>query len=232
MIAFGTCAVYGGPSGIGWLHTPESIFRRVYAEGPTNTPSAAPDDTVPALERSVVPIDDRVIPVDLYLPGCPPHPSWIAEAIGALHDPGRHVLEQKTVCSQCERKMKKQSGVTLQRTGVTAPDKELCLLCQGIVCLGSVTMERCKSPCPNNGVACAGCAGPSFDIIVEPHLDIRTMDARRMNLLTGIDMNEINEYLEREARTYYAYALASPVIYNKPSVKIQSWAGATAGDES
>jgi F420-non-reducing hydrogenase small subunit len=188
---------------------------------------ARPDDAAPALEQSVIPIDE-VVRVDLYLPGCPPHPFWIAEALGSLHDPTRHALEQKTVCSRCERTMKKQSGVKLQTARVTAPDDNVCLLCQGIICLGSVTMDRCQSPCPNRGVACAGCAGPSFDIIVEPHLDIRTLIAKRMHLLTGIDMTEIREYIEREARTYYAYALASPVIYKKPGVKIQSWAGTAA----
>lgn len=226
LIAFGTCSVYGGPSGIGWLHEPESILKRVYTQGPTNKSAEYPDDTVPRLEQSVVPIDE-VVSVDMYLPGCPPHPSWVAEALGALHDPVKHVLEQKTVCSRCDRIMKKQTGVKLQKGQVTAPDEKLCLLCQGVVCLGSVTMERCQSPCPNRAVACAGCAGPSFDIIVEPHLDIRTMIAKRMHLLTGIDMKEILDHIEQEARTYYAYSLASPVIYKKPAVRIKSWTEAT-----
>jgi len=37
LIAFGTCAVYGGPSGIGWLHRPECVMDRVYRQGPTNS---------------------------------------------------------------------------------------------------------------------------------------------------------------------------------------------------
>lgn len=224
LIAFGTCAVYGGPSGIGWLYPPNAILTGVYRNGPTTSADEQLDETLPKLEQSVVPVNE-VVPVDLYLPGCPPHPSWIATALGALHDPQRHTLEQKTVCSQCERTMKKRTGVTLQTASVTAPDDSLCLLCQGIICLGSVTMERCQSPCPNRGIACAGCAGPSFDIIVEPHLDIRTMVAKRMHLLTGIEQGEINTYMEQEARTFYAYSLASPVIYTKPAVKIKSWAG-------
>lgn len=224
LIAFGTCAVYGGPSGIGWLYPPDAILDGVYRNGPTTSTDEQLDDSLPQLEQSVVPVNE-VIPVDLYLPGCPPHPAWIATALGALHDPVQHTLEQKTVCSRCERTMKKQSGVTLQTASVHGADDKLCLLCQGIVCLGSVTMDRCQSPCPNRGVACAGCAGPSFDIIVEPHLDIHTMVAKRMHLLTGIDQEEISSYIEQEAKTYYAYALASPVIYNKPAVKITTWAG-------
>jgi F420-non-reducing hydrogenase small subunit len=226
LIAFGTCAVYGGPSGLGWLSTPEEILRVSYGEGPTNTAAERPDSDAPKLEPSVVPIDE-VVPVDIYLPGCPPHPYWIASAINSLQSPERHPLEMKSVCSRCERKMKKTSGKALAKGQLTAPDEKLCFLSQGVVCLGSVTLERCLAQCPGRGVACAGCAGPSADIITEPHLDIRTMVARRMSMLTGITEEEIRQYLEQEARTFYAYAAASPVIYGKPAVEMRTWAGAT-----
>lgn len=224
LVAFGTCAVFGGPSGIGWLHKPDTLLDTVFYGGPTTEPEKNRDDTRPVLEQSVVPVDE-VVPVDLYLPGCPPHPYWIAQALGALHDPQQHILEQKTVCSNCDRIMKKQTGVTLRKAAVDAPDDTVCLLSQGTVCLGSVTMQRCQSPCPNRGIACTGCAGPSFDIITEPHLDIRTMVAERMHRLTGIDRDEICNYIEQEAKTFYAYALSSPVIYKKPAVKIRTWSG-------
>lgn len=226
LIAFGTCAVYGGPSGIGWLYTKESIINRVYSEVITATAKEKLDGDVPHLEQSVVPIDE-IVEVDIYLPGCPPHPFWVATALGALQTPEKHTLSQKTVCSLCERRMNKQTGVSLKPSDTTAPDDKLCLLCQGVICMGSVTMERCMSPCPNKGVACTGCAGPSFDIIVEPHLDIKNMIAKRMHLLTGIDIEKIKEHIEREAVTYYSYSLASPVIYKKPELNIKAWAGAT-----
>lgn len=226
LIAFGTCAVYGGPSGIGWLHSPDAIVKKAYNEGPTNDPASKLDADLPQLERSVVPLDE-VVKVDLYLPGCPPHPSWIAQALGSLHDPDKHVLEQKTVCSRCERTMKKQTGTTLRTGATTAPDEKLCLLCQGVVCLGSVTMDRCQAQCPNSGIACAGCAGPSFDMLIEPHLDIRTMVAKRMSLLTGIDAASVRAYIEQEVCTYYAYAMASSFTYNKPTVNIKAWANAS-----
>jgi F420-non-reducing hydrogenase small subunit len=224
LIAFGTCAVYGGPSGIGWLYPPDAILSGVYKNGPTTAREEELDPALPQLEQSVAPVNE-VVPIDLFLPGCPPHPSWIATALGALTDPQRHTLEQRTVCSQCERTMKKQEGVTLKTSQVHAADEKLCFLSQGVVCLGSVSMDRCLSPCPNRGIACAGCAGPSFDIVTEPHLDMRTMVARRMHMLTGIDTADIHRYMEQEAKTYYAYSMASPVIYNKPAVKMKSWTG-------
>lgn len=226
LIAFGTCAVYGGPSGMGWLYPNQAVMDKAYGPGPTTTGDEPPDDDAPQLEPSVTPIDE-VVEVDLYLPGCPPHPYFIATGLRALLDPGTKALTGKPVCSGCDRKMVKQAGVSLQPGQVTADDPETCFLSQGVICLGSVTLNRCQAPCPNVGIACTGCAGPSVDMIAEPHLDFRTMVARRMNLLTGIPTEEVVSYFESNAKTFYAYALASPVLYRKPTVEMRRWA--TAG---
>lgn len=224
LIAFGSCAVYGGPSGVGWLHERQEIMDQVYRKGPTNSGSEWPDENAVPLENSVLPIDE-VVPVDIYLPGCPPHPSFIAAALRAVIDPAAPPLTGKTVCSDCTRKMRKNPGATLKKGAVSAPDLELCLLSQGVICLGSVTLNRCLSPCPKSGTACSGCAGPSLDIVTEPQLDMRTLIAKRMHLITGIDIAETQKYFEQNAKTFYAYALASPVIYKKPTVEILEWTG-------
>lgn len=224
LIAFGSCAVYGGPSGVGWLHERQEIMDQVYRKGPTNSGSEWPDENAVPLENSVLPIDE-VVPVDIYLPGCPPHPSFIAAALRAVIDPAAPALTGKTVCSDCTRKMRKNPGATLKKGAVSAPDPELCLLSQGVICLGSVTLNRCLSPCPKSGTACSGCAGPSLDIVTEPQLDMRTLIAKRMHLITGIEITETQKYFEQNAKTFYAYALASPVIYKKPTVEILEWAG-------
>lgn len=224
LIAFGSCAVYGGPSGVGWLHERQEIMDQVYRKGPTNSGSEWPDENAVPLENSVLPIDE-VVPVDIYLPGCPPHPSFIAAALRAVIDPAAPPLTGKTVCSDCTRKMRKNPGATLKKGAVSAPDPELCLLSQGVICLGSVTLNRCLSPCPKSGTACSGCAGPSLDIVTEPQLDMRTLIAKRMHLITGIEIAETQKYFEQNAKTFYAYALASPVIYKKPTVEILEWAG-------
>jgi F420-non-reducing hydrogenase small subunit len=121
--------------------------------------------------------------------------------------------------------MEKRDGVMLRKGAVTADDANLCFLSQGVICLGSVTLNRCLSPCPGMGIACTGCNGPSLDIVTEPHLDIRSLLAKRMNLLIGIPSEEIRAYMEEEAKTFYSYALASPVIYRKPTMEIREWAG-------
>ncbi len=223
LLAFGTCAVYGGPSGLGWLHGSDSILAKTYGGNVSDAKGSVAPTLAPKLEESVTPIDE-VVDIDMYLAGCPPHPFYIASALRELLGSESIPLTSKTVCSECGRRMKKAEGVKLHMGEVTASDQETCFLSQGVVCLGSVTLNRCKSQCPNKGVACAGCAGPSMDLMIEPHLDIRGLVAKRMSLLTGIPEKEISDYIQRDAKTFYAYALSSPVMYGKPTVELREWA--------
>ena len=229
LVAFGTCAAFGGPSGIGWLHKPSDVLERVYGSGPTNTPGDRPDSTVPVLEDSVVPIDE-VVKVDFYLPGCPPSPFFVAAALKRLLNGKEPKLTGQTVCGGCDRKMVKRPGTALQCGATTAPDAATCFLSQGVVCMGSVTINRCQSPCPGSGVACTGCNGPSPLMVREPHLEMRSVLAKRMERLCGIPAAEVKTYLEADAKTYYSYAMASPTIYRKPTVELREWAaGRPAG---
>ncbi len=223
LVAFGTCASYGGVSGLGWLYKDDAILSKVYGGLPTTTETERPQGA-PVLEHSVIPIDE-VVDVDVYLPGCPPHPYYIAQAIKVLLGEEGAVMPAGTVCSQCNRKMVKREGVVFKKGAVTAPEKDICFLSQGVICLGSVTLERCRAQCTNKGVTCAGCTGPSVAVVTEPYLDIRNMVAKRMSLLTDIDENEILEYMAKEAKTFYSYALSSPVVYKKPTVEIREWVG-------
>ncbi|MBI5014172.1 MAG: methyl viologen-reducing hydrogenase [Deltaproteobacteria bacterium] len=225
LVAFGSCAVYGGPSGLGWLHEREAVLDRAYRRGPTNAGGQLPDADAVPLEDSVVPIDE-IVPVDFYLPGCPPHPYYIAAGLRTLLGASAPPLTAATVCSDCTRKMRKRPGQLLQKGAVTADDPESCFLSQGVVCLGSVTLNRCLAPCPQKGAICTGCAGPSMDVLAEPHLDMRGLVAKRMNLLCGIDPKDVKAYFERDAKTFYAYAVASPVIYRKPTVEMLEWTAA------
>jgi F420-non-reducing hydrogenase small subunit len=131
--------------------------------------------------------------------------------------------------------MVKREAVTLKKGAVTADDPKTCFLSQGVICLGSATLNRCMAPCPQKGVVCTGCNGPRLDIITEPRLDIRNSVANRMSKLCGIDAQEVKSYMEQDAKTYYSYAMASPVMYKKPTVELREWAGdmapATAGGD-
>ena len=224
LVAFGSCAAFGGPSGLGWLHDRESVLAATFDEGASNAGGERPQGA-PQLEASVIPIDE-VVTVDYYLPGCPPSPYFIASAIKLLAD-GEHapVVKSGTVCGKCVRTMKKAPGILLQKGAITASDEQVCFLSQGVVCMGSVTLDRCLAPCPKSGVVCTGCNGPSLRIIQEPHLDMRTEIAKRMALLCGIPETATRAYLQEDAKTFYSYAIASPLIYKKPTVELREWAG-------
>ena len=44
-------------------------------------------------------------------------------------------------------------------------------------------------------------------------------------MLCGIDAAQVREYVERDAKTYYGYTVASPILYKKPTVELREWAG-------
>jgi F420-non-reducing hydrogenase small subunit len=222
IIAFGTCAVYGGLHGAGLAHSSEEIMDHVYRHNPTTRTDFLPDAAVDGLEKMVTPVDE-VIDVDLYLPGCPPHAHFIFEGLSALIAGKKPRVNNETVCGGCNRVMKKTEVAEIRRSSDEAPDKELCFLSQGYICLGSTTLDRCLSPCPNHGVMCTGCAGPTMQILTEPTRDIRTEVSDRMSRLTRIPAEVVRQNMEKAAKTHYAYAMATEMIGNKPTFLIRKW---------
>jgi F420-non-reducing hydrogenase small subunit len=77
--------------------------------------------------------------------------------------------------------MKATDCATIKRDHEATFDPELCFLSQGVICLGSASLDRCLAPCPKRGVPCTGCGGPSELVALEPHRDIRTEVADRMS---------------------------------------------------
>lgn len=222
VIAFGTCAVYGGLPGAGIVHSREEILDTVYVNNRTTHTHQAPSMSVSPMEKLVTPIDE-VIDVDLYLPGCPPHPAFILDALLALIEGRPPRAKKETICAHCKRSMIKSDVTQLKANHEGVPETDTCFLSQGYTCLGSVTLDRCTAPCPNNGVMCTGCAGPNMRILTEPNRDIRTELADRMSSLTKIPRPEIIASLERSSKTHYAYAMASRMIGKKPTFLIKKW---------
>ena len=84
VVSFGDCAVTGNVTSLRNRLDVDDLLNRVYQEGPGRTPTGSdPDGIVPALLRRVVPLH-QVIPVDAYIPGCPPDPDRIWTAVSAL----------------------------------------------------------------------------------------------------------------------------------------------------
>ena len=53
--------------------------------------------------------------------------------------------------------------------------------------------------------------------------DIRTEIATRMAMMTKIPTATITTEIEKRAKTYYAYAMASPVFRQKPTFLLRRW---------
>ncbi len=226
IIGFGTCALYGGIPGAGSVHTAEELLAAAYVNNPTTMTTTPPTGQVPRLEKMVEPLSE-VIDVDLFLPGCPPHASYIADALLALLAGKTPRAKDETCCAQCKRRMERTDVSSLKRISDGMPNDTQCFLSQGYICLGSVTLDRCLAPCPNNGAVCTGCAGPTRQILLEPNRDIRTEIADRMSFLTQIPGEEIIEAIERGAKDYYSYAMATRMIGKKPTFLIKKWVAET-----
>jgi F420-non-reducing hydrogenase small subunit len=222
VIAWGSCAVYGGIVGAGIVHSRKEIMDSVYMNNKTTVPGPLPSSEVSPFEKHVLPLDE-VIGVDLYLPGCPPHPAFVFDALIALVEGRTPKATKKSVCSRCTRTMEKTDVDTIKHNSEGIPDKDRCFLSQGYICMGSTTLDRCMSPCPTNGVVCTGCAGATMQILTEPNRDIRTEIADRMSRLTSIAREAIIKEIERTAKSHYSYTMATSMIGGKPTFLIRKW---------
>jgi F420-non-reducing hydrogenase small subunit len=153
--------------------TPAQIMERVYSTETTDGPAAFPAEGVPPLLDACYAVDEK-IKVDIYLPGCPPHPDQVFNALVALVKGQPLSVSGRSVCDTCPtvRKGKgdlKQVRRFLQAPHYQAPDEPLsqmrCLLEQGLLCMGPVTRAGCGGDavtprCISARVPCRGCSGP------------------------------------------------------------------------
>lgn len=84
VVSFGDCAVTGNVTSLRNKLKLDNLLDMVYKEGPGAVPRGLDDDKIiPALIDRVVPLH-QIIPVDAYIPGCPPAPDRIWAAVSAL----------------------------------------------------------------------------------------------------------------------------------------------------
>ncbi|MCE5242704.1 MAG: NADP oxidoreductase [Syntrophobacteraceae bacterium] len=83
VISFGDCAITGNVPSMRNKLKIDEVISAVYSEGPGASPPKPGLDILPQILTKVLPVH-AVIPVDLYLPGCPPDPERILAVISAL----------------------------------------------------------------------------------------------------------------------------------------------------
>jgi len=179
VVAFGACAHLGGIPSLANLFSRDEILKFVYSDSPTadNPEGVLPQPTtvveggtltLPHFDQKVRALD-QVVSVDYYLPGCPPTPQGIAEAVnailtGQLPERGSVLAPDVALCDQCERKETRPEKLMLRefhRPYQVAIDEEKCLLAQGILCMGPATRAGCEALCLKGNMPCTGCFGPT-----------------------------------------------------------------------
>lgn len=227
LVAFGSCAHEGCIPGLANLHDREEIFRTAYHESPTTD---NPDGVEPRTQTRVaegtlgLPIFydtlktlDQSVSVDYYLPGCPPEPERIWDAVtaileGKLPAPGSVIGAQTTVCDECPRKRDEKKITKFLRNWEFVPDPETCLLEQGLVCCGVATRAGCGALCPAVNSACIGCYGPNAGV--------SDFGARMISALASVidseDPKEIDRIIEDgipdPVGTFYRFGLAKSLL--------------------
>jgi F420-non-reducing hydrogenase small subunit len=183
ILAFGACACFGGTPGLANLITKEEIFNWVYRDAPTVVnpknnypqPSTHVDGkelTLPEFYPRVYALN-QVIDVDYYLPGCPPPPYLIMNAISAVLDDklppkGATLSPHRALCDTCPRNKTKPERMAIReikRIHRVEADPDACFLAQGIICLGPATRSGCGESCISINIACRGCFGPVEGVV-------------------------------------------------------------------
>ena len=194
VIALGTCATHGGIPSLCNSYRNDEILDRYYTTETTDKPEHYPSNGLPELLESCQAVDEQ-IKVDVYLPGCPPHPDQVFEALVSLVENRPANLSDKSVCDTCPTRREGKGDLKKlvrflkapQHDGFSEPlDKMRCLLEQGILCMGPVTRAGCGGTnitprCLSVRVPCRGCYGP-----------VKKEGNQRMDMLNALVSNGID----------------------------------------
>lgn len=170
LLAIGTCATAGGIPAL--VDAPHIDLPAIVAQRHC-TVAGPPPDPSEALGGQCIPISGYV-PVDLNVPGCPPHPDWLEECLLAMVDARTPRLPTRCLCDACPtRRTGTRSFHDVVSRMLEQPDSPprnqledmVCLLEQGFVCMGPVTRAGCGGKngaprCITSREPCRGCHGP------------------------------------------------------------------------
>lgn len=178
LVAFGSCAHEGCIPALSNLTTKEATLRAAYLDSPStdNPRGVLPQPVTQAPEGELhIPVFydrvralDQVVPVDYIMPGCPPEAHQIAAVMEAiisgaeLPAPGGTIIGagHSAVCDECPLEKQEKRIAHFYRPYQIQPEPGICLLEQGILCMGPATRCGCGALCPRVGMRCEGCYGP------------------------------------------------------------------------
>ena len=237
VVAFGACAHLGGIPGLGNFCNRETIFQWAYKDAPTveNPKGIIPQEktvvdgkelTLPEFYDTVKTLD-QTIPVDYYLPGCPPPPDLVLNAVtaileGKLPEKGAVLAPDKALCDTCPRKESKPEKLSMKeikRPWQIKMDPEKCFLEQGVICLGPATRSGCGETCINANQPCRGCFGP-VDKVVDQGAKSLSMIASILGIegeekMTDEEVSKLIGGIVDPAGTFYRFSLPSSLLRRK-----------------
>lgn len=214
LIAYGTCACYGGITGMADLYRPEEVTSRIYSDNPSTESAAVPSEVVPELLPIVHPAGDFT-EVDYYIPGCPPKEKLTGDILIPLVNGEEPNVPKKSVCADCQRWMDHVEFDKIYRRIEGEPDPQQCFLSQGYVCLGSVTLGRCGALCTEAGVPCHGCGGPSLDVLREPSHDVYNGVIKRIAHLSKMPEKDVEKQIYDIGHVIYGFVIGSTIMEEK-----------------
>lgn len=229
LVAFGACAFGGSMPGLANFSDREEMFNWIYFESPSTD---NPDRVLPQ-KRTDVPEGElrlpgfwntvktlaQVVPVDYFLPGCPPEAHSIEIAVnaivsGQLPPPGSVIGADVTVCDECPRTKNEKKIKRFYRPQEIIPDPDQCLLEQGLFCAGIATRSGCGAKCPSVGMGCRGCYGPNEGVL-DHGAKLLTGIASALDANTREEVNAILDTLPDPAGYFYRFHLPDSLLRRK-----------------
>ena len=237
VVAYGACAQLGGIPGLGNQFDRDQILRFAYEDCPSvqNTEKVYPQPrsrengrvaTLPNLHQ-VVRTLDQVVPVDYYLPGCPPTPQLLNQAMtrllsGDLPSRGSVLAPDIALCDQCSRKDSKPVDLKFtefKRPHLSRLDPQQCFLAQGLVCMGPATRGGCEAQCVQGNMPCSGCFGPTSRVR-DQGAKILSSLCSNIAATSEPDIDRTLATIPDPVGTFYRYSLANSLLRKRvgPSV--------------
>jgi len=229
MVAFGSCACFGGIPALANFASRDEVMRRAYIEAPSNDNSGATlpqvRTTVPEGELELPELYDtvltlaQVVDVEYFVPGCPPPVDLILKVVDALATnslppPGAVIASEKTLCDECERKKENKKISRIYRPHEIIPDPERCLLEQGIICCGPATRGGCGALCIKANMPCRGCFGPPPGV-ADQGAKLVAAVASIYQARDGEDIARMVSEMVDPAGTFYRFGLANSMLRRK-----------------